>query len=90
MNCGQNNPVESNITPTCKVCMKETLLVVVTEANKDRLPIPENLIGKKQIDLNDPSKTCQCKAGTCPCGKFVAHKIGDPCPADEYLKGKKD
>lgn len=78
-------PLEAGIFPKCRDCKEETLLVVVTENNKDKLPFPTHPSGVK-TDINDPSKTCQCKAGRCPCGKFVAHKIGDPCLADQYLK----
>jgi len=81
MTCGNNIISEQDKYPKCNSCNKETILLLVTEENKDRLPFPTNPIG-----MEDPSKSCQCKAGTCPCGKFVAHRIDEPCNSNEFLQ----
>jgi hypothetical protein len=85
MRCGDHITIESNPTDGyCYKCESKTIFAVVTEENKDSLPFPTNPIGMKNIDFNDPGKNCQCRAGTCPCGKFVAHAISDPCNANDF------
>jgi hypothetical protein len=86
MKCGQNEPAELGVFPECSMCKEETIMVVVTDKNKDSLPFPTNPRGRAEIDFNDPSKNCQCRAGTCPCGKFVAHAVKDPCNSYEFMK----
>lgn len=82
MRCGNNLAV-----PKCNFCTQDTIMVVVTDENRDKLPFPthpEGMLDPKDIDFNNPGKNCQCKAGTCPCGAFVAHKVTEPCNSHEY------
>ncbi len=84
MKCGTHVPPPPSGYPECNICKTETILVLVTESNKDKLPFPTDPVGRNEIDFNDPSKNCQCRAGTCPCGAFVAHKVTEPCNSHEY------
>jgi hypothetical protein len=84
MICGNTITPLAGEMPFCNYCAEDTILVLLTEANKDKLPHPLRPAGAQEIDLNDPSKTCQCRAGTCPCGKFVAHAVVDPCNANDF------
>ena len=83
MKCGNKVTPAEGEHPFCYYCNVETILVFLTETNKDKLPHPTNPV-RDNIDFDDPSKTCQCRAGTCPCGKFVAHAVVDPCNANDF------
>jgi hypothetical protein len=73
MKCGNTITPLAGEMPACNYCAEDTILVLITEANKHKLPHPTHPAGAKEIDFNDPSKTCQCAPGLCPCGKFVSH-----------------
>ena len=83
MRCGNHVPVEAAQNQYCLICEMKTVFVIVTEENKDSLPFPTLM--DKYLNAGEPGKTCQCRAGTCPCGKFVAHKIDDPCNANDFI-----
>lgn len=78
MRCGNNSFLEKQIAEPCQICDVETQIVLVTEENRHTLPQPSNPI-TLEIDINNPGKSCNCKAGTCPCGEFIAHRIDQPC-----------
>lgn len=82
MTCGMHIPAEPGVFPKCETCNVPTILAIVTDENYDKLPFPTNPVGR-EIDFNDPSKTCQCRTGRCPCGKYVAHAIAEPCNAHD-------
>ena len=73
MKCGNNLEFETAEGIECNSCGKGTIMILLTEENKNSLPFPTNPINRKEVDFNDPSKTCQCAPGICPCGKFVSH-----------------
>jgi len=51
-------------------------------------PHPTYPPNRKKIDFNDPSSTCQCAPGLCPCGKFVAHLASEAWdPENPHLFG---
>lgn len=75
MKCGNNLYFETENDVECNICGKGTVIVLVTEENKNSIPFPTNPHNKKEFDLNDPYGTCQCAPGLCPCGKFVAHPV---------------
>jgi len=75
MKCGNNLYYETANDVECNLCGKGTIIVLVTEENKNSIPFPTNPKNKKEFDFNDPSNTCQCASGLCPCGKFVAHPV---------------
>lgn len=83
MRCGANIPAHIAATSGCEDCQIETMFMLVTETNGDKLPFPTHLKAQ-EIDFEDPSKNCQCRPGTCPCGKFVAHSIDEPCNTDDF------
>jgi hypothetical protein len=89
MTCGNNITVSEGIYPECGRCQTKTIMAIVPEDNWDGLPFPTDP-PNKEIDFNDPSKNCQCRAGTCPCGKFVAHRIDEPCNSHELLALKEN
>jgi len=85
MTCGNNVPIQTEELPKCNICTKQTEMLPVPEDGWDTLPFPTSPIGRK-----DPAVECQCRAGTCPCGKFVAHEIDKPCNSHELLALKEN
>ena len=69
MKCGNNLEFESANDIECNTCGKGTIMVLVTEENKNSLPFPTEPAPGSRLD---PSETCQCAPGLCPCGKFVS------------------
>lgn len=84
MRCGMNLTLGAGEIPDCTMCKDEAIFVIVTEQNKNKLPHATNPQGMADIDFNDPGKNCQCATGRCPCGKYVAHAVSEPCIANEY------
>lgn len=82
MKCGNNIPPEEGKDVECNVCDVPTILIFVTEKNKNILPWPSDPIGLNDIDLNNPGNNCQCAPGMCPCGKFVAHLASEAWDPD--------
>jgi len=74
-----NMQFEEGEAPSCTICEAKAIFVVVTEENRDSLPFPTHPYGRE-----DPEKKCQCATGRCPCGKYVAHAVAEPCIADLY------
>jgi hypothetical protein len=89
MKCGNNiTPDMYEGQPKCNLCEVVTMLVLITEENKNSIPHPTDPKGKKEIDFNNPSATCQCAPGLCPCGKFVAHLASEAWdPENPHLFG---
>lgn len=80
MRCGNNVISNKEVPDPCIICDIETEVVLVTEENKNTLPMATNPKPKDR-DLNDPCYDCNCKTGFSPCGNYVAHKINEPCIA---------
>jgi DNA-directed RNA polymerase subunit RPC12/RpoP len=88
MKCGTHVTPKADEYPECNICTVETILVLVTEKNKNSLPRPTDPLGMHEIDFNDPSKNCRCAPGICPCGKFVAHLASEAWdPENPHLFG---
>jgi hypothetical protein len=80
LRCGMNMQCEEGETQACIICEEKAIFVVVTEENRESLPFPTHPYGKE-----DPAKVCQCATGRCPCGKYVAHAVNEPCIAPHYI-----
>ncbi|MEY3378341.1 MAG: hypothetical protein RLZZ328_1509 [Bacteroidota bacterium] len=85
MKCGNNLEFETADGAECNICGKGTMLVLVTEENKNSIPFPTDPAPGSRLD---PSKKCQCAPGLCPCGKFVAHLVTEAWdPENPHLFG---